>query len=386
VHIIVRRLKRAIAFPRPVKNLAKSGAAIITLMAIFTACFIYIENVTWVEGFWQAWQTFTTVGYGNRPANSSVGIFLTIIIGTVGISVLAMFITNASELRSYFRERTRLGFMKNKFKNGYVIINFPGIPESLRMIEQLRQAEPDVPLCFVDSGLEGLPPTVQILPDIHYVKGDLSDQNTFERANIDNCKAVVVYPDNPDSENADLVTKAVVDLVCDFAPPSVHVLYILCVAKKQGLFPKRARGILKNMWVLSLVQEFQSESAAVIEKLLSNTDNESINLFEFPKGEIEDDVDWENVVNTALYSPDALTPIALLRKGADSPLLTVPHDQKISPGDKIYFASPNDMNLKKKFYTSLVKEVRRIEQEIEYRGDYCADDGPGPPVPPPRGA
>jgi len=342
MYIFLKKFK-TIAVHQPVIKLCKSGAAIVILMFTFTIVFSLVEKVNWVEGLWQAWQTFTTVGYGNRPAGTDTGKLLTILIGTIGIAVMAVFISVVSDLKHYFRERRRLGFMKNPHKSGYVIINFPGLPESLKLIEQIRHVEEDVPVCFVDSDLEFLPPSIQALPKTHFVRGRLSDHKTFELAALEQNKSVLVYPDNPNSENADLNTKAVVDLVCNyFKGPTVSVLYVLCESRNAWLFPKSATAILKNLWILSLVQEFQSQSAGVIEKLLTNNDNQSINVLEVTKSGLT----WSDVVLISLHLGD-LNPIALLKEGAKEPLLTVAPKVQVRSGDKVYFACSNDRDLNK---------------------------------------
>ena len=128
--VFFRKLKSVYGH-KPIRTLCSAGLLAIMLMSIFSYGYVKLENVSWVEGLWQAWQTFTTVGYGNAPAASTGGRLFTILVGTVGIGTLAIIIAAGSDLRQYFKERKRLGFMRVNTEH-YLIINYPGADKRIR--------------------------------------------------------------------------------------------------------------------------------------------------------------------------------------------------------------------------------------------------------------
>lgn len=275
---VLRRVKSVVKDHKPVKTAVSVGLGIGGLFSVYTAGYVYLEGTSVIEGVWQSWQTFTTVGYGNAPASTDWGRIFSMFFGTIGIAVMAVLIATLSDMREYFRSRRRLGFMDNKFENGYVIINWPGKSAANKIINQLRAEEPDVPLCFVDSELEELPPSVQALKDVHYYRGNLAEKMTYEKANVRKNKAVIVFPKDSDIADADMTTKSVVELVLKFVSHQTRVLYMLCDSENRWLFPNEATPIMKNFWVFSLAQEvLDRHSSSLIEKLVDSSDGESIN-------------------------------------------------------------------------------------------------------------
>lgn len=276
--VILRRVKSVVQSHKPVKTAVNVGVGIGVLFSVYTVGYVYFEKTSVMEGVWQSWQTFTTVGYGNAPANTNFGRIFSMIFGTIGIAVMAVLIAVMSDMREYFRSRRRLGFMNNKMENGYIIINWPGKSAAGKIINQLRAEEPEASICFVDSELEELPASIQALKNIHYYKGNLSCRDTYENANVKNNKAVVVFPKNPEDADADVTTSSIVKLVSHFINGDARILYMLCDSENKWLFPENTTPIMKNFWVFAMTQEIiDRHSSSLIEKLVNNSDGESIN-------------------------------------------------------------------------------------------------------------
>lgn len=338
--LILKKVKTTIENHKPLKTAIHTGLFIVVLFAIYTAGYVFIEKTSTVEGIWQSWQTFTTVGYGNRPAESEIGRYFSIIFGTIGIAVMAVFIAVCSDLRQYFKERRRLGFMENGFVNGYVILNYPGDLVAMRVIEQIQAEESGVPVCFVDPVLEQLPPSIESMNNIHFMKGSLTERHTYEKSNIANNKAVIVFPSDPSSPDADLHTKSIVTLVDKFTGnEKVSVLYILTNQKNRWMFPKTATPILDNLWIMALAQECNDQgSSTIIEKLINNTDNESINSLTVRS---KSPTVWKHIrdqINSKGVN------VVGLRK-LDKTSLVPSEDTIIEENDIIYVASANNVNL-----------------------------------------
>ena len=337
--VILKRVKSVVHSHKPVKAAVSIGCGVAILFSVYTAGYVYLEGASVMEGVWQSWQTFTTVGYGNAPANTNLGRIFSMIFGTIGIAVMAVLIAIMSDMRQYFRDRRRLGFMENKMKDGYVIINWPGKPAATRIINQLRAEEPDCPLCFVDSDLEELPASVQALKDVHYYKGNLSCKDTYENANVRNNKAVIVFPKNPDDADVDISTSSVVKLVKDFINGDSRILYMLCNSENRWLFPEDTTPIMKNFWVFAMAQEItDNDSSSLIEKLVNNSDGESINSWR-PQA----NTSWATIRTQLAGSK--INPIGYKQYKGETHLL-VDDDTMVSTLDTVFLACKNDQDMK----------------------------------------
>jgi len=245
-----------------------------------------IESVTWNESWWQTWQTFTTVGYGNKPAETISGRWTTMLFATIGIALLGAVFSAVIDLKQYLIQRRISGFMKNKFKDGYVIFNFPGEQQALRLINELRTVEPEAKICFVDENLESLPNSINTLENVCYIRGNSIHRDTYERANIQQNSTIIVFPIDTNSSNSDGTTKTIIDLVLDycnnririeFFSNKIRVLYVLVDQNNRWMFRKEAIPILRNFWILALVQECQDPyTSSIMENILSNSMGENI--------------------------------------------------------------------------------------------------------------
>ncbi len=151
----------------------------IGLFIAFVILFKFAESVGWEESIWQAWQTFTTVGYGNAPATTTLGRIITMILSTLGIAFVGALFAAAFDFKTSIVEKRKNGLMNNPHKNGYVIFNFPRANVASRLIEEWRMVEPKVPICIVDSQLEELPKSIAMFPNVHYVNGNTLDRTTY---------------------------------------------------------------------------------------------------------------------------------------------------------------------------------------------------------------
>ena len=231
--------------------------------------------------------------------------------------------------------------MKNTFVNGYVIVNWPGKLAANKIITQLREAEPNVPICFVDSELESLPDSIQSQKDIHYFRGNLTDKGTYIGANVLNNKAAFVFPKDPECPDADITTKSITEIVLNFVEGKTDVLYMLCDSENQWLFPKEATPIMKNLWVLSMVQEIQDKhSSTLIEKLINNSDGESVNSL---KVTTPTNLAWLAVKNK--LTEQGVNPIGLRKLNNETQLLPK-DDTVIEMNDTIFLACGNNRSLK----------------------------------------
>jgi voltage-gated potassium channel len=165
--------------------------------------------------------------------------------------------------------------MQNPFKNGYIVINFPGATKFAVLAAELAVVEPDVTICVVDSLIDELPVSVTHLPrvQVHFVKGSLLREETYKRAGIADAKSVIVFPQHTGVTESDATTRVIVEIVSRLAPPSIHVTHVLVSPENEWLFEGESSvAVFEFEEVLTLVQECQDRhSAAMIQSLLRNS-------------------------------------------------------------------------------------------------------------------
>ncbi|MDW7694760.1 potassium channel family protein [Flammeovirgaceae bacterium SG7u.111] len=271
---LFREFSQKIKEQEPLSWLVKVTVWFLSLFIVYILGFFLVEDVSFEEAFWQGWQTFTTVGYGNRPAETSIGRWLTIVLCTLGIAILGALFSAAFDYRQHLINKKRLGLMINPFKDGYVIFNFPGEYQLINFIKELRSVENDVGICIVDSRLEELPQSISVLPKIHFVRGNTLSKETYERAEICDNKSVIIFPTVANVPDSDGATKTIIDLVSRFiGEGNTRILHLLVDPSNSWMFDNvKSTQIMESFELLALVQECQDiYSAEIVEKLLLNS-------------------------------------------------------------------------------------------------------------------
>lgn len=321
----------------------------VVLFIVFVVLFKVTEQASWEESVWQAWQTFTTVGYGNAPAETTEGRLVTMLISTLGIAFVGALFSVAFDYKQYLRDKRRLGYMKNPHPDGYVVFNFPEQATAYHLIQELRTVEENVSVCFVDSALDELPHSIARLPKTHFVKGDTMQQRTYENAGIRTAKAVLVFPIRPGVPESDAATKTIVDLIARFTKGSnTRIIYTLVDAQNNWMFDEpRATHILADLEVLAMVQECQDEkSAEIVEKLLMNTEGANPQTVT-PKRVIG--WTWGELMTGVIKASEQLKmPCNLFALITKEETFTCPSfDTKIQSGDRLSIIAHHDFNWEK---------------------------------------
>lgn len=241
---------------------------------LFTISFKFIENVSWEEAIWQVWQTATTVGYGNRPAETTAGRWATILFGMLGIAILGTLIGALFDYREEIRDRRRLGLLENPFRNGIVIFNYPGTSRFVELLRELRFVDPDVPICIVDNKLDELPPGISVLPNIHFLKGSILSEDTYKKASLQKNWVVIVFPADFSNPESDATTKVTIDMIEKFTGDTTRIIHILVDPNNSWLFEdKKSTAVMESLEILALVQEIHDPFCApTIQRLLLNTE------------------------------------------------------------------------------------------------------------------
>ena len=182
------------------------------------------EGLSVGEAAWLTITTATTVGYGDVSAATTAGRWSTVVLMYVGgIFVLAQLAGLIFEVTQSRLEQRRYGQVAHDFEGHVVIVGFRA--HYVRaVVEEIRASSTDLH----DVEIVVASPTLETLPeelardDVHFVRGDLYDDRTLERANVSRAARVAILPEDTDAgvfTNLELVTRLTA------LAPEVPVIY-----------------------------------------------------------------------------------------------------------------------------------------------------------------
>ncbi|PID52095.1 MAG: hypothetical protein CR972_03660 [Candidatus Moraniibacteriota bacterium] len=270
----LRRIKGAIKGNRIFLWTFYTSIAFLIWFILLAVVHRFCEQSDWITSFWMAWETMTTVGYGDAPAVTTAGRISTMLFGSVGIVIMSALFGTIVVLVESYDERRRKGMNRNPYKDCTIIIHFPGTQRLSAYVKETRETRPDTKVCIVDNSIEELPIEIQNLGGIHFVKGSMLDQNTHFMSRIHEASTVIIFPPKTNSIDADAMTSTLVKLVEEEVYESVRLIHVVSDKSNMRLFKgSRSVPILEHLEVLSIVQENQDpHSAPIVEKLLRNSD------------------------------------------------------------------------------------------------------------------
>lgn len=317
------------------------------LFVCHMAVFVHVEDdVTWGESLWQTWQTFTTVGYGNRPAESWLGRLNSMVFSTLGIAVMGTLFAAAFDMKIYFSNLKRYGQMSNPFKNGYVVVHYPGADNFATFVNEIRSIEPNVGICLLDPNLEELPPRLTHFNRLHLVRASCTDRASFEKAGLRHNKTVLVFSPRIGQSGADAMTKTVVSLISQFLEDSeTRLIHMLEDTQNDWMFKQeRSVQIIEDLNILAAVQECSDPfSSQMVESMLRNTEGPSIKTVPASKFA---HWSWHQFCQSLLTYGEktgrCVTPLGLIR---DNHALASPTpSESIQPSDFCALIFANDLD------------------------------------------
>lgn len=172
-----------------------------------------------VNTFYFVLTTFTTVGYGDYSPVTIPGKLFAVFMFLIGIGLLGVVIGKIVDSFSLFRrmrEEGRMSYMKERH---LIIIGWGKKSESA--ITEILDSDAEVEVVVIDT----LPKAPVELTDnrLHYIQGDPSSQEPYEKANVSKASAVIIFADDniQDASLKDAKT-LLVSITVERLAPDVH--------------------------------------------------------------------------------------------------------------------------------------------------------------------
>ncbi len=194
--------------------------AVVLLTAILaygTSGFLYFElpanpDLTWTDALWYSLVTLTTVGYGDFFPKTPGGRFLVgVPLMVIGIGLLGFILSVVATALITSKTKELKGMSSVTFSGHLVLINFPGLPKLLRLLDELAN-DPRVgrstQIVLVDKDLEELP-TELGARHVRYVRGDPTRDETLQRAGINSAQHAIVLTRNASDSASDAINVSI---------------------------------------------------------------------------------------------------------------------------------------------------------------------------------
>ncbi|WP_106497474.1 potassium channel family protein [Lentibacillus sp. Marseille-P4043] len=207
---------------------------------IFVALCTFI--VYWLEpdnfesllnSFYFVMTTFATVGYGDYSPITLSGKLFAVLMYLIGIGLLGVVIGKIIDAFTIFRRKKEEGKVDYTKENHIIIIGWGKKTESA--VREILNSNFSVEVVIIDT----LPKSpIDIASDrVHYVQGDLSEEETFEKANIAKAKSVIIFSDDniqdPSLRDARTLTIAI---IVERLAPMVHTTVEILIEKHVSNF------------------------------------------------------------------------------------------------------------------------------------------------------
>lgn len=205
---------------------------LLTLAILWYAAsgFLYFElegqpDLSWIDAFWWAFVTMTTVGYGDLFPKSPGGRYL-IGIPTmiVGISILGYLLSMVASFLVERRNRELKGLGTVTLTDHLLIVHYPGLLRVREVVDEYRAdlKSKDRGVVLVDQDLEELPAELEAR-GVRFVRGDPTLEPTLHNASAGTASQAIILSRRPGDRTSDHASLAVT-LTLEKLWPDLHTV------------------------------------------------------------------------------------------------------------------------------------------------------------------
>lgn len=191
------------------------------LIAISSIALPIIEPQTFANIYDSLWFTMTTiltVGYGDiSPATLGGRLFTVLFLYLFGIGLFATFVGKLMDSLTIYRKRKESGEMMYEGMNHIIVIDWSHKAENA--IKEIMKRDKKIEIVVIDN----LEKAKELSERIHYVKGNATDSEVLQRANIKNAKSIIIFADDRIqdqilTDGKSLMIACAIDRIC----PNIH--------------------------------------------------------------------------------------------------------------------------------------------------------------------
>ncbi|GAE28062.1 hypothetical protein JCM9140_4251 [Halalkalibacter wakoensis JCM 9140] len=150
---------------------------------------------TLFEGIWWAFITVSTVGYGDFVPESTLARLVAIVLIFVGVGFMTLLVTSFAGAAVSINQSTKEGSISFIGEQHLVIIGWN--ERARQVIENIHASHPHTRIVLIDETLTELPKTIK---QVHFVRGNSSEDAVLKQANIALAKSVLITAKHQGSE------------------------------------------------------------------------------------------------------------------------------------------------------------------------------------------
>lgn len=169
--------------------------------------------------FYFVMTTFSTVGYGDYSPVTMAGKMFAVFMYLFGIGLLGVVIGKIVDSFTIFRRKREEGKLSYIKENHVIIIGWGKKTDFA--VKEILDSDQQVEVIIIDTLTQA--PIDVSNNRIHYIQGDPTEEETYEKANIEKARAVIVFADDTIQDGSLKDAKTLlVAITVDRLAPDVH--------------------------------------------------------------------------------------------------------------------------------------------------------------------
>ncbi|MFC0469577.1 potassium channel family protein [Halalkalibacter kiskunsagensis] len=189
---------------------------------------------TWFDGIWWAFITVSTVGYGDFVPEATITRVLAIVLIFVGVGFMTLLVTSFAGAAVSINQSTKEGTISFIGEGHVIIIGWN--EKSRHAIENIQNAKPHLKIVLIDESLPEIPKNYK---NLHFVKGNSSEDAILKQANISLASSVLITAKHQGSEFAADARSVLTTLAVKGQNPSIYTT-VEILTKEQLANARRA--------------------------------------------------------------------------------------------------------------------------------------------------